>query len=84
VGYVECIGGIINLYNLLVGKPEQKGRLGRPRHSWEENIRTDRRKKGWECVDWMHLAQNTDQWRINVNTVMKLGVPQKVGNFLIS
>jgi hypothetical protein len=39
---------------------------------------------GWRCVDWMHLAQEWDQWRTVVNTVMNLRVPQRAGNFLTS
>jgi len=51
---------------------------------WEDNIRMDLRETGWEGVDWMHLAQDMDQWLAVVNTVMKIRVPYKVGNFLTS
>jgi hypothetical protein len=53
----------------LVGKPEGKRPLGRPRHGWED-IRLDLREIGWEGVDWMHLAQDRDQWQAVVNMVM--------------
>jgi len=43
------------------GKPEGKGPLGRPRRKWEDDIRIDLREIGWEGVDWIHLAQDTDQ-----------------------
>jgi hypothetical protein len=52
-----------NTYNILVGKPEGKRPLGIPRRRWEDNIRMDLVEIGWECVDWMHLAQDRDNWR---------------------
>jgi hypothetical protein len=55
----------------LVGKPEGKKALGRPRCGWED-IRMGLREIEWEGVDWIHLAQDRDQWRAAVNTVMKL------------
>jgi hypothetical protein len=64
-----------NVRNILVGKPEGKRLLGRPRHRWENNIRIDLREIGWEGVDWMHLTRNRGQWRAVVNTVMNLQVP---------
>jgi hypothetical protein len=65
---------ISNAYKILVGKPEGKRPLGRPRHRWEGNIRLDLGKIEWEEVGWMHLAQDRDQWRVPVNTVMNLRV----------
>jgi hypothetical protein len=50
-----------NVYKILVGKPDGKMPLGRPRHRWEHNIRMDLRKAGWECVEWIHLAQDRDK-----------------------
>jgi hypothetical protein len=50
-----------NAHNILVGKPERKRPLGRPRHKWEDNIRIDLREIGWEDVDWMHQAKNRVQ-----------------------
>jgi hypothetical protein len=61
-----------NAYNILVGKPEGKRPFGRPRCRWEDNVRMDIRKTGWQNMDWIHLAQDRDQWRAVVNTVMKL------------
>jgi hypothetical protein len=48
--------------------------LGRPRHRWEDGIRMDLREIGWEGVDWIQLAQDTDQWWALVNMVMNLRV----------
>jgi hypothetical protein len=64
-----------NAYRILVGKPEGKRPLGRPRLRWEENIRMDLREIGWGGMDWIDLAQDRDQWRALVNTVMNLRVP---------
>jgi hypothetical protein len=65
-----------------VGKPEGKRPLGRTRRRWEDNIRMDLREIGWGGVDWIDLAQDRDQWRALVNTVMNLRVPKNVGKFL--
>jgi hypothetical protein len=54
-------------------KPEGKGLLGRPRRRRDDNVRMDVRGTGWEGVDWIYLAQDRDQWRDLVNTVMNLG-----------
>jgi len=50
-----------NAYNILVGKHKGKRPCGKPRHSWEDNIRMDVREIGWEGVDWIHFDQETDQ-----------------------
>jgi len=50
-----------NAFKILVGKPEGKRPLGRPRRRWEDNIGMDLRETGWEVVEWMHLAQDRDQ-----------------------
>jgi hypothetical protein len=63
-----------NAYRILVGKPEGKRPLGRPRHSWN-NIKMDVREMGWGGMDWIDLAQDRDQWRALVITVMNLRVP---------
>jgi hypothetical protein len=63
-----------NVYRILVGKPEGKRRLGRPRRRWEGNIKMDLREIGWRGVDWIDLAQDRDQWRALVSTVMNLRV----------
>jgi hypothetical protein len=62
-------------YRVLVGKPEERRPLGRPRRSWEDNIKTDLRKVGWGGVDWIDLAQDRDRWRVLVYTVLNLRVP---------
>jgi hypothetical protein len=62
VGHVSRMGETINAYNILVGKPEGKRTLGRSEHRCENNIRLYFRGVGWEGVDWMHLAQDRDQW----------------------
>jgi hypothetical protein len=51
-------------------KPEGKRPLGRPRHRWVNNVKMDLREIGWDCMDWIDLGQDRDQWRALVNTVM--------------
>jgi hypothetical protein len=51
-----------NEYNTFVGKPEAKRQLRIPTRIWEDNIRMDLREIGWKVVDWIHLAQDWDQW----------------------
>jgi len=60
---------------VLVGKPEGRRPLEKPRRRWEYNIRMDLREAGCGCVDWMELAQDRDRWRALVSTVMNLRVP---------
>jgi hypothetical protein len=62
----------MNAYRILVGKPEGKGPLGRPRRRWTDNIKMDLREIGWDSLDWFGLVQDRDQWRALVNTVMNL------------
>ena len=62
-------------YRVLVGRPDGKGPLGRPRHRWEDNIKMDFQEVGWEDVDWIALAQVRDSLPALVNTVMNLRVP---------
>jgi hypothetical protein len=64
-----------NAYRILVGKPEGKRPLGRPRLRWEDNIRMDLREIGGDGMDWIDLAQDRDQWRVFANTVISLWVP---------
>jgi hypothetical protein len=64
-----------NAYRILVGKPEGKRPLGRPRDRWKDNIIMDLTDIGWGGMDWIDLAQDRDQWRTLVNTVMNLRVP---------
>jgi hypothetical protein len=74
-GHVAPIGAKRNAYRILVGKPEGKRPLGRPRCRWVDNIKMDLRVTGWYCMDWIDLTQDMDQWRALVNTVMNLRVP---------
>jgi hypothetical protein len=61
-----------NVYRILVGKPEGKRPLGRPRCRWEDNIKINFREIGWGGMDWIDLAQDMDKWRALVNIVMHL------------
>ena len=60
---------------ILVGKPEGKRPLERPRRRWEDNIKMDLREVARGCGDWMELAQDRDRWRALLSTVMNLRVP---------
>jgi hypothetical protein len=62
-------------YRLLVGKPEVKRPLGRPRHRWVDNIRMELLLLGLGDMDWIGLAQDRDRWRALVNSVLNLRVP---------
>jgi hypothetical protein len=62
-------------YRILVGKPEGRRPLGRPRHRWEDNIKMDLQEVGWEDVDWIDMAQDRDRWQAVVIAVMNLRVP---------
>jgi hypothetical protein len=64
-----------NAYMLLVGKPEGRRPLGRPRRRWLDNIRMDLVEVGWGDVDWICMAQDRDRWRALVNSVLNLRVP---------
>ena len=70
------------IYRVLVGKPEGKRPLGRPRRRWEDNIKMDLQEVGGGCGDWMELAEDRDSWRALVSTVMNFRVPKNAGNFL--
>jgi hypothetical protein len=63
-----------NAYRLLVGKPEGKRPLGRPKCRWVDNIRMDPGEVGWGNVDWIGLAQDRNRWRALVNAIMNLRV----------
>jgi hypothetical protein len=71
-GHVARMGEMRKLYKVLVGKPEGKRPLGRPRRRWEDGIRTDLRGIGWRVVDWIRLALYRDRWRAVVRAVMNL------------
>jgi hypothetical protein len=64
-----------NAYKIVVGKPEGKRPLGRPRRRWEDNIRMGLREIEWEDVDWINPAQDAGQWQALMNTVMNLRYP---------
>ena len=71
-------------YGVLVGKPDGKRALGRPRRRWEDNIKMDLQVVGWGSMDCIGLALDRDSWRVLVNPVMNLQVPCNVGNILSS
>jgi hypothetical protein len=62
-------------YRVLVGKPEGRRPLGRPKRRWEDSIQMDLREVGWRGVNWIDLAQDRDRWRALVYTAMNLRVP---------
>ena len=67
------------MHRALVGKPEGKKTLGRPRRRREYNIKMDLQEVGGGCEDWMELAQDRDRWRVLVGTVMNLRVAKMRG-----
>jgi hypothetical protein len=73
-GHVACMGEERKVYKVLVGKPEGKRGLGRPRRRWEDGVRMDLRKIGLGSVDWIRLAQDRDRWRAVVSAVINLWV----------
>jgi hypothetical protein len=75
VGHVARMGKVRGAYKILVGRPEGRRSLGRPRRRWEDNIKLDHGEIVFGVVDWTHLAQDSDRWRALVNTVMNLRVP---------
>jgi len=74
-GHVARMGERRGVYRVLVGKPEGKRPLGRPRRRWEDNIKMDLKEIGCGGMDWIELAQDRDRWRALVNAVMNLRVP---------
>ena len=63
------------MYRVLVGKPEGKRPLGRPKRRWVDNIRMDLKEVGFGYMDWIELAQDRDMWRTLVSAVISLRVP---------
>jgi hypothetical protein len=74
-GHVARMGEVRCAYNILVGRPEGRRPLGRPRRRWEDNIKMDHREIGFGDVDWIHWVQDRDRWRALVNMIMNLRVP---------
>ena len=74
-GHVARMGERRGVYRVLVGKPEGKRPLGRPRRRWEDNIKMDLQEVGCGGLDWIELAQDRDTWRALVNAAMNIPVP---------
>jgi hypothetical protein len=75
VGHAGRMGERRGVYGVLVGKPEGKRPLGRPRRRWEDNIKMDLRERGIDVANWIRLAQDRVQWRAFLNRVTTLRVP---------
>jgi hypothetical protein len=75
VGHVARLGEVRGACNILVGRPEVRRPLGRPRRRWDDNIKMDLRKIVFGDVDWIHWVQDRDMWRALVNTVINVRVP---------
>jgi hypothetical protein len=80
-GHVARMEEERGMYMVLVGKPERKRPLGRPRRMWKDNIKVDLQEVRCGGVDWIGLAQDRARWRAIVNAVMNLRVHQNAGNF---
>jgi hypothetical protein len=74
-GHVTRMGKGRGAYRVLVGRPEGRRPLGRPRRRWEDDIKMYLGEVGWGALEWIDLAQDTDRWRTLVNAVMNLRVP---------
>jgi len=81
-GHVARVGERRGVYRVLVGKPERKRPLGRPRRRWEDNIKMDLQEVGCGVKDWIELAQDSDRWWALVNRVMNRLGSIKCGEFL--
>jgi hypothetical protein len=82
-GYAEHIREKRNVYRVLEGNPEGKISLGSPRYRQEDTITIYLKLRGWEGVDWTHLAQDGDQQLAFINKVMNLCIPYNTGNFWV-
>jgi len=74
-GNVERMGEGRGVYRVLVGKPDGRRPLGRPRHRWEDNIKMNLQEERCGGTDWIEVARDRDRWRALVNVVMNLRVP---------
>ena len=74
-GHVACMGEWKGVYRILVGKPEGKRPLERPRSRWKDNIKMDLQEVGYGGTDWIELAQDRERWRPLVTAVMNFRVP---------
>ena len=74
-GHVARMGESEGVYTVFVGTLEGKKPLGKPRRRWEDNAKMDLKEVGYEGMDWIELAEDTDSWRALVNAVMNLLVP---------
>ena len=83
-GHVARIGEERGVYRVLLGKPEWRRPLGRPRRRWVDNIRMDLQEVACGYMDWIGLAQDRESWRTLVSAVMNFRVPWNAGNFLTS
>jgi hypothetical protein len=72
---IRRMGEKRNAYRILVGKPNGKRPLGRPRRRWVDNLKMDLREMGWYGINWIDLVQDRDQWLALVNTVIYFKVP---------
>ena len=75
VGHVARMSEEKGMYRVLLGKPEGRRPLGRPRRRWVDNIRMDLQEMGYGYMDWTGLAQDRDRWRTLVSAVVNLRVP---------
>ncbi|KAJ4429655.1 hypothetical protein ANN_21856 [Periplaneta americana] len=80
-GHVARMGESRNAYRVLVGRPEGKRPLGRPRRRWEDNIKMDLREVGYDDREWINFAQDRDQWRAYVGAAMNLRLRGGIGRF---
>ncbi|KAJ4443290.1 hypothetical protein ANN_04958 [Periplaneta americana] len=78
-GHVARMGESRNAYRVLVGRPERKRPLGRPRRRWEDNIKMDLREVGYDDGDWINLAQDRDRWRAYVRAAMNFRLGFVIG-----
>jgi hypothetical protein len=83
-GHVARMGANRGVHRVLVGKPEEKRPLGKPRRRWEDNIKMDLQEVEGGRGDWMELAQDRDRWRALVGTVRNFRGSINAGNFLTS